>query len=67
MEQDGRTIIQGQLGYLTATNETTIPILGAKTIEKIEENAKILEFGSLLSDLVKKIDNLWVDKFKLIP
>lgn len=63
MEQDGRTIIQGQIGYLTATSETTIPILGAKTIEKIEENAKILELCPLSSNLVKKIDDLWADKF----
>lgn len=63
MEQDGRTIIQGQLGYLTATSETTIPILGGKTIEQIEENTKILEFSPLSSDLVKEIDNLWADKF----
>ncbi len=62
MEQDGRTIIQAQLGYLMGIGKNTIPIPGAKTIDQIEENARTLEFGPLSSDLVKKIDDLWPDK-----
>ena len=61
MEQEGRTMIQGQLGYLMATSETTIPIPGAKTIDQVEENAKTLEFGPLSSDLVKQVDELFLD------
>ncbi|MFW9819242.1 MAG: aldo/keto reductase [Candidatus Thorarchaeota archaeon] len=63
MNQDGRTLIQGQLGYLMATSDTTIPIPGAKTLKQIEENAKTLELGPLSPDLVKKIDELLLDKF----
>ncbi|MFX0142432.1 MAG: aldo/keto reductase [Candidatus Hodarchaeota archaeon] len=62
LEQDGRSIIQAQLGYLMATSKTTIPIPGAKTIEQIEENAKTLEFGPLSPEMVKKIDELWTDE-----
>jgi aryl-alcohol dehydrogenase-like predicted oxidoreductase len=62
LEQDGRTIIQAQIGYLMATSKTTIPIPGAKTIEQIEENAKTLDFGPLPPELVKKIDDLWHDE-----
>ncbi|MFX0021938.1 MAG: aldo/keto reductase [Candidatus Hermodarchaeota archaeon] len=61
--QDGRTLIQGQLGYLMAISETTIPIPGAKTVEQIEENAKVLELGPLPHDLVIKIDVLLSNKF----
>lgn len=63
MNQDGRTLIQGQLSYLMATSETTIPIPGAKTVKQIEENAKALELGPLSSDLIKQIDELLLDKF----
>ncbi len=61
MQQEGRTIIQGQLGYLMATSETTIPIPGAKTVNQIEENARTLEFGPLSSDLIKQVDELFQD------
>lgn len=63
IKQDGRTIIQAQLGYLMATSKTTIPIPGAKTIEQIEENARTLDLGPLSSDLVKKVDDLLAGKF----
>jgi len=61
MEREGRTLIQGQLCYLMATSETTIPIPGAKTVEQIEENAGTLEFGPLSLDIVKQIDDLFVE------
>ncbi|MFX1419839.1 MAG: aldo/keto reductase [Promethearchaeota archaeon] len=61
MEKEGRTLIQGQLGYLMATSETTIPIPGAKTVEQIEENARTLEFGPLSSNAVKEINELFAD------
>ncbi len=61
MEQEGRTLIQGQLGYLLATSETTIPIPGAKTVEQIEENAGALEFGPLSSSAVKEVNELFAD------
>jgi aryl-alcohol dehydrogenase-like predicted oxidoreductase len=63
MKEEGRTIIQGQLGYLIATSKTTVPIPGAKTVKQIEENAKTLEFGPLPQDLVKQIDDLLLNKF----
>ncbi|MFW9998846.1 MAG: aldo/keto reductase [Candidatus Hodarchaeota archaeon] len=61
IRQDGRTLIQGQLGYLMTTSETTIPIPGAKTVEQIEENARTLEFGPLPTDIVKEIKTLIAD------
>jgi len=64
IEQDGRTLIQGQLGYLMATSETTIPIPGAKTVEQIEENVGTLEFGPLPANKIKEIENLFADLTK---
>lgn len=40
MEQEGRTIIQGQLGYLMTTSETTIPLLGTKRLNKLKRMLK---------------------------
>lgn len=61
MEQEDRTLIQGQLGYLMATSETTIPIPGTKTVEQIVENAETLEFGPLSPNTVKEVDELFAD------
>lgn len=60
-KEEGRTVIQGQLGYLMAASKTIIPIPGAKTIEQIEENAGALEFGPLSSEKVKEIKDLFSD------
>jgi aryl-alcohol dehydrogenase-like predicted oxidoreductase len=63
MNQNGRTLIQGLLGYLMAINETIIPIPGAKNVKQIEENAKALELGPLSPDLVNQIEGLLLDQF----
>lgn len=61
MEREGRTLIQGQLYYLMATSNTTIPIPGAKTVKQIEENAGALEFGPLKPNAVKEVNELFAD------
>jgi len=61
IKQDGRTLIQIQLGYLIAKSKTTIPIPGAKTVEQIEENAGTLKFGPLSPNMVKEINDLFAD------
>jgi aryl-alcohol dehydrogenase-like predicted oxidoreductase len=61
LEEEGRTLVQGLLGYLMATSKTTIPIPGAKTVEQIEENANSLDFGPLSHDNVRQIDDLLSD------
>jgi len=58
---DERTRIQGLLGYLMAKSPKIIPIPGAKTVEQISENAKVLELGPLKQDKVNQIDALFED------
>lgn len=59
IEGHGRTGIQILLSYLWSTSDTTIPIPGAKTVAQIEENAAILEYGPLKSDLLKSINEIF--------
>jgi len=53
------TVVQALLSYLWSTSDTTIPIPGAKTVAQIEENAAILEYGSLKPDLLKSINEIF--------
>ncbi|MHA2250574.1 MAG: aldo/keto reductase [Candidatus Kariarchaeaceae archaeon] len=58
---EGRTLVQGILGWLLATSNTTVPIPGAKSVQQIEENARTLEFGPLSSEHVQQVNDLFED------
>lgn len=45
--KDGRSMVQGALGWLWARSSKTIPIPGMRTVEQVEENCKALDFGPL--------------------
>ena len=53
---DGRTLVQGALGWLWARSEKTIPIPGFKTVKQIEENAGAADLGPLTAEQMKQID-----------
>ena len=53
---DGRTLVQGALGWLWARSERTIPIPGFKTVAQVEENAGALAYGPLPPESVREID-----------
>ncbi len=55
---DGRTLVQGALGWLWARSERTIPIPGFKTVAQVEENAGALAHGQLPADRMREIDAL---------
>ena len=55
------TLIQALLSYLWSTGSSTIPIPGAKNVDQIEENAKVLELGPLKPDIIKLINTLFED------
>lgn len=55
---DGRTLVQGALGWLWARSERTIPIPGFKTVAQVEENAGALAHGPLPADSMREIDAL---------
>ncbi|MEM7216259.1 MAG: aldo/keto reductase [Pseudomonadota bacterium] len=58
LQTDGRTMVQGALGWLWAKSETNIPIPGARTVEQIEDIAASLEFGALPAAVIAKIETL---------
>jgi len=44
---DGRSVVQGALGWIWARSDRTIPIPGFRTAAQVEENAGALDFGPL--------------------
>lgn len=55
---DGRSLVQGALGWIWARSEQTIPIPGFKSVTQVRENAGALEKGALTQDQVREIDEL---------
>jgi len=58
LTEDGRTLIQGALGWIWARSSVTLPIPGFKTVKQVEENAKALEYGPLKQSQMKEIDEI---------
>ncbi len=55
---DGRTLVQGALGWLWARSERTIPIPGFRTVEQVEENAGALRHGPLPAEVMAEIEQV---------
>ena len=58
LQSDGRSLVQGALGWLWGKADTNIPIPGARTPEQIEGIAQALSFGPLQSDIMDEIETL---------
>ncbi|MEM2088003.1 MAG: aldo/keto reductase [Thermoproteota archaeon] len=58
LTEDGRTLVQGAIGWIWAKSPMTIPIPGFKTVKQVEENAKALEHGPLKPSQMKAIDEI---------
>lgn len=58
LTEDGRTLVQGALGWIWARSPMTLPIPGFKTVKQVEENAKALEYGPLKPSQMKAIDEM---------
>jgi len=58
LTEDGRTLVQGCLGWIWARSPVTLPIPGFKTVKQVEENAKALEYGPLKPSQMKAIDEI---------
>ncbi|MBN1580315.1 MAG: aldo/keto reductase [Anaerolineae bacterium] len=58
LTSDGRTLVQGALGWLWARSEKTIPIPGFRTVTQIEENCAAMSFGPLDADQMRQIETL---------
>ncbi len=55
---DGRSLVQGAIGWLWAKDGANIPIPGARTVEQIEGLAGALSFGALPNDVMVQIEAL---------
>lgn len=58
LTMDGRTLVQGAIGWIWAKHERTIPIPGFKTVKQVEENASAMEFGPLNPNQMQQIDEI---------
>ncbi|MDH0872738.1 aldo/keto reductase [Agrobacterium pusense] len=58
LQTDGRSLVQGALGWLWAKSDRNIPVPGARTIAQIEGIAEALTFGPLPLSVVSEIDDL---------
>lgn len=58
LETDGRTPVQGAIGWLWAKGGMNIPIPGARTVGQIEGIAEALNFGALPGDVMTQIEKL---------
>jgi aryl-alcohol dehydrogenase-like predicted oxidoreductase len=55
---DGRTLVQGALGWIWARSQRTLPIPGFKTVAQVEENAGALAHGPLSAERMREVDAL---------
>jgi aryl-alcohol dehydrogenase-like predicted oxidoreductase len=55
---DGRTLVQGALGWIWARSTQTIPIPGFRTVEQATENAGALQHGPLTADQMTEVERL---------
>jgi aryl-alcohol dehydrogenase-like predicted oxidoreductase len=61
LTSDGRTLIQGALGYLWTVDPAIIPLPGVRTVAQAEENATTLALGPLPPDLAAEVTALLAD------
>ena len=55
---DGRSLVQGAIGWLWARSGATIPIPGIRTVARATENAGALAFGPLPDDQFAEVERL---------
>jgi aryl-alcohol dehydrogenase-like predicted oxidoreductase len=59
LTRDGRSYVQGALGWIWARSPRTIPVPGFRTIEHVEEDAQAMRFGPLNAEQMSEIQRLW--------
>ena len=58
LTSDGRTLVQGALGWLCGRSATAVPIPGVQDVAQAEENAGALAQGPLAPDTMRQIEVL---------
>lgn len=54
----GRTLTQGALAWIWASDDRMLPIPGIRTIKQAEENAKAMEFGPLTPTELRQVEEI---------
>ncbi len=58
LTSNGRTLAQGALAWIWGRSPKTIPIPGFRNAKQVQENALAMQFGSLLLEQTKQVDEL---------
>ncbi|MEJ3744794.1 aldo/keto reductase [Actinomycetes bacterium KLBMP 9797] len=58
LTSDGRTLVQGALGWIWARSGRAVPIPGCRTVAQVEENAGALAYGPLPGDAYAEVERL---------
>ena len=53
---DGRTLVQGALGWIWARSDQTLPIPGFRTVQQVQDLAGALAMGPLAPDVMAQIE-----------
>jgi aryl-alcohol dehydrogenase-like predicted oxidoreductase len=59
MKEEGRSLVQGILGYIWAKDDRAVPIPGAKTVNQITEIGQCLDLGPITKRKMGEIDSLF--------
>jgi len=58
LTSDGRTVVQGALGWLWAKSEANIPMPGIMTEEQVRESVKAIKYGPLTPNQMEEIEKI---------
>jgi aryl-alcohol dehydrogenase-like predicted oxidoreductase len=58
LKTDGRTLVQGAIGWLWARSDRTLPIPGFRTAEQVDDLAGALEMGPLPKSVMSEIERV---------
>jgi aryl-alcohol dehydrogenase-like predicted oxidoreductase len=58
LTRDGRSYVQGALGWIWARSPRTIPVPGFRTMEHVEEDAQAMRFGPLSEEQMAEVQRL---------
>ena len=65
LTSDGRSLVQGALGWLWAKSGRTLPVPGFRTVKQVEELAKAMTFGPLTKNQIEQIDSI-IEKISIV-
>lgn len=59
LTRDGRSFVQGALGWIWARSPRAIPVPGFRTIDHVKEDAQAMRFGPLSEEQMAEVERLW--------